>query len=245
MTYKEQLLHELWRARREVTISRDKKKCQNCNNQVYKDFFDVGLIFGNNIPHGTAKPFLHKNSYGLHIWDFKADKINLAFTESQSFNPNNSYIAVYKESGKYSQLIALKDIRSQQIELTNNLLGLVKNGIKAKISEQTYYEIYRPEQDLDSWSMALGLHVHHHYYQHGLLAWEYPDDALTTLCWECHKRLHANTVIPVLDSSGKRLGHLTPCKRCFGAGIFPEYVHIESGVCFECRGARFLELLIR
>ena len=31
------------------------------------------------------------------------------------------------------------------------------------------------------------LHVHHSYYQKGLLLWDYPDDALFCLCAECHK----------------------------------------------------------
>lgn len=30
------------------------------------------------------------------------------------------------------------------------------------------------------------LHVHHCYYERGLMAWEYPDFALKTLCGDCH-----------------------------------------------------------
>lgn len=30
------------------------------------------------------------------------------------------------------------------------------------------------------------LDVHHSYYQNGLMAWEYPDDALHCLCSDCH-----------------------------------------------------------
>ncbi len=32
-----------------------------------------------------------------------------------------------------------------------------------------------------------GLDVHHSYYQNGLMAWEYPDEALHCLCHECHE----------------------------------------------------------
>lgn len=32
------------------------------------------------------------------------------------------------------------------------------------------------------------LQVHHLYYRWGLMAWEYPDDALATLCRDCHLR---------------------------------------------------------
>jgi hypothetical protein len=31
------------------------------------------------------------------------------------------------------------------------------------------------------------LDVHHSYYQNGLLAWEYPDEALHCLCGDCHE----------------------------------------------------------
>lgn len=32
--------------------------------------------------------------------------------------------------------------------------------------------------------------VHHRYYEDGLMAWEYPDDALITLCQPCHEAEH-------------------------------------------------------
>ena len=31
------------------------------------------------------------------------------------------------------------------------------------------------------------LHVHHKYYKKTLMAWEYPDEALITLCFKCHR----------------------------------------------------------
>lgn len=41
------------------------------------------------------------------------------------------------------------------------------------------------------------LHVHHTYYEHGLLAWEYPDESLTTLCSICHIEAHKEK-IPII-----------------------------------------------
>lgn len=35
------------------------------------------------------------------------------------------------------------------------------------------------------------LHVHHRYYERGRDPWDYPDDALATLCEDCHKAEHA------------------------------------------------------
>lgn len=36
------------------------------------------------------------------------------------------------------------------------------------------------------------LHIHHLYYKKGIMPWEYPDDALVTLCERCHKEAHKN-----------------------------------------------------
>ena len=41
------------------------------------------------------------------------------------------------------------------------------------------------------------LQVHHRYYEDGLLPWEYPDDALVTLCEDCHKDIHRNRIMTV------------------------------------------------
>ncbi|PSR54882.1 hypothetical protein AHMF7605_15920 [Adhaeribacter arboris] len=87
-----------------------------------------------------------------------------------------------------------------------------------------------------------GLHVHHKYYQDELLPWEYPNDALTTLCWHCHKELHENGKLRWLDKNGLEKGVLTNCSRCHGAGVFPEYKHVNSGICFQCHGAKYKEL---
>lgn len=36
------------------------------------------------------------------------------------------------------------------------------------------------------------LHVHHLYYKKETMPWDYPDDALITLCEKCHKAAHQN-----------------------------------------------------
>ena len=41
------------------------------------------------------------------------------------------------------------------------------------------------------------LNVHHRYYIEGHKPWEYPDDALVTLCEECHRKEHENNDIDV------------------------------------------------
>src|SRR5690606_1821448 len=95
------------------------------------------------------------------------------------------------------------------------------------------------------WQYFSGLHVHHSYYIKNLLPWEYKDKSLMTLCMTCHENLHKNKTVPVYNSEKElnRIGELTYCSRCHGAGWFPEYIHVQEGVCFECNGAKYKELV--
>jgi len=81
-----------------------------------------------------------------------------------------------------------------------------------------------------------GLNVHHNYYIRGKKPWEYPDDALVTLCEDCHKKRHTSTSIPLYDTSHLLIRDLSPCEKCGGSGYLPQYRHVENGVCFKCGG---------
>jgi hypothetical protein len=50
-------------------------------------------------------------------------------------------------------------------------------------------------------------------------------------------------LLDYLDENGERIGFLTPCLKCFGAGAFPEYNHIQNGICFRCNGAKYEEFI--
>ena len=62
-----------------------------------------------------------------------------------------------------------------------------------------------------------------------------------TLCKACHTKLHeAGRVLVYEEVDGKLVRRkLKPCIRCLGAGFFPQWEHIEAGICFRCHGARF------
>ncbi len=47
----------------------------------------------------------------------------------------------------------------------------------------------------------------------------------------------------VRENSGIEIGALKPCYRCHGTGYFPEYNHVEDGICFRCRGAKYEQLI--
>lgn len=89
------------------------------------------------------------------------------------------------------------------------------------------------------------LHIHHKYYVMGRLPWEYNNDELTTLCNCCHWALHQNETVKIFQetTTGLKEKNFSVCSRCNGAGVFPEYSHVQAGICFNCHGARYEELI--
>lgn len=104
------------------------------------------------------------------------------------------------------------------------ILGLTIENVFLRFTIFTRSIVYR------------GLNVHHQYYVQGLKPWEYPDDALITLCEDCHKKRHQESTISVYNSNRKYLDALSPCPKCGGSGYLPKYHHIENGICFQCGG---------
>jgi len=47
------------------------------------------------------------------------------------------------------------------------------------------------------------LYVHHMRYIAGLAPWEYPDEYLVALCFECHKAAHQGRYLEVLEGGGE------------------------------------------
>jgi hypothetical protein len=88
-------------------------------------------------------------------------------------------------------------------------------------------------------------HVHHTYYVMTKLPWEYPDKDLMLACHKCHTKIHETQLIKVyVNEEMVEFLTLTPCSRCNGTGHFPEYKHVENGICFRCRGACFDEWIV-
>lgn len=81
-----------------------------------------------------------------------------------------------------------------------------------------------------------GLNIHHAHYIKGHKPWEYRDDALVTLCENCHKKRHEKTNTPIYASDMSIIGLTTICPRCGGSGYLPQYSHVEHGICFKCGG---------
>lgn len=89
------------------------------------------------------------------------------------------------------------------------------------------------------------LEVHHRYYVYNSSPWNYPDEALITLCQYCHSIIHDtySPIIYAIQNDKYVRMNFTPCNRCGGRGYMKEYKNIQGGICFRCRGHRFEELI--
>jgi hypothetical protein len=90
-------------------------------------------------------------------------------------------------------------------------------------------------------------HIHHKYYMLSKLPWEYENDALVTMCNWCHNEWHLNNEAPIYDSINDELVkcNYTRCDKCNGAGVLPEYKHVQNGICFNCHGYKYIEAIGR
>jgi len=87
--------------------------------------------------------------------------------------------------------------------------------------------------------------LHHKYYVMTSLPWDYPSEAFQTVCATCHTNIHETTIVPVYANAEMRDAiqagaNVEVCDRCNGEKIFPQWRHVEGGVCFKCRGLGFL-----
>jgi 5-methylcytosine-specific restriction endonuclease McrA len=102
--------------------------------------------------------------------------------------------------------------------------------------EKQYHQVFEP----------IKLHVHHKYYVNGNLAWEYPNEALISLCQNCHQNIHNTSNILVYeDESLVSKMNLTKCGNCNGSGYISKYHYFKEGICFTCNGYKYSELIKR
>ena len=250
MTYQELLESKEWRERRKTILKRDLFKCQKCNNSrvisqlnrgrfsrtaktryskiVKIDSIQDGLGTVATIGEEIAN---HLDQFSMVYYGWTSKSRNKVYgirklnkTEKELFKSYaNAWENLYKHPIEHDLDAAFEKLMQIRKTWISNL-----NQVKIDSSE------------LD-WKIMTGLHIHHRYYIKNKLPWEYKDDALTTLCMDCHKDLHKNKKVPVYNNELELIGELTNCYRCYGAGWFPEYLNVENGICFRCRGAKYEE----
>lgn len=220
-TYAELLQDEKWLNKRKEILNRDKRICQNChNNQYYSNFKKSEIIYikcQDNIlfmEMNLGDPRIHQGIFKYLVKFLDEDNIR----QDVEFYSND-----YKHKTDYLN--------------GHNLFYKESN----ENDDDSKFEILCINNPLDSIDVFFckDLHVHHKYYRKGLLPWQYPNEALITLCWHCHEELHENTEVKIYDENGEFIGSKQPCYKCHGAGFLPEYSYHMNGICFACNGERF------
>ena len=223
MEYQEQLTKLSWKIKRQQIIERDNCTCQNCMNESYlKSTLEYSPV-----------EFINKEIYHIEVLD--PEKFDEGYEEKISFECKSFPEKVNFKKFYASFYEAEKHPNHENIFNNKNISLYYKN------ENGNAYGIALFDLEKKAWIYIKDLHVHHKYYQIGKLAWDYPDDAYVTYCWDCHLKIHENSEIDVLDENGNLIEKKLNCPRCGGAGYFPEYRKIENGVCFLCRGKRYID----
>lgn len=260
MTYQEQLEAKNWKDKRLEILIRDGYKCQSCFNHNYITEMDAGFFDDFCFPN---------NFEAIKIDGFGDEKHVRAGINPEYASLLDGLSIVYsKQIPKWRRMVlGVRSLTKMEIGVFNEyeaqigtfglewdrsllnshdrLMSAIRSVIEVKRNRIEHFaELHKQNDPLDfGWKFMLGLHIHHKYYVNGILAWNYSNDALVTLCSSCHETLHKNNRIPVYNDMMELLGQYTYCYRCHGAGIFPEYHHVQNGICFRCSGARYEELI--
>lgn len=258
MTYPEQLDTIQWKNKRIEILKRDAFKCQYCYNEKIVSELDKGFFAGYSFPNN--KELFNIDNFGTERFMISGIKSSYSkfLTESAVIYskkvPNwrrmvlgirkfevDEKIIFEKFALKINELQKKIETPWDYEVLTSTVSDIFKLKEKRRIE---FIELNRRKEKTEfDWIFMLGLHIHHKYYMKDLLAWEYKDDALITLCQTCHEYLHKNQEIPIFNNAFEQIGNYKYCKRCHGAGIFPEYSHVQNGICFRCNGMRYEELI--
>lgn len=249
---------EEWLTFRKLILERDSSRCLHCQNESYLINFEGSLatvIKGSSEGKVTVVADASVLSINLHNSFIKGGKYYCYFVREE--NSDRAFIQAIRCRTE-------REDKLEELDLQNRLLSGVfkfeELGIEILLSRSEVRAHFvknkrlsqddipqQPSVNEFRWVLVKNLHIHHTYYQYGLYPWQYPSESLQTLCWNCHEKLHANRKVPVHGENGNLIQDkfLTLCYRCYGAGWFPEYTHVENGICFGCRGAKYEELITK
>lgn len=258
MTYPEQLNTIHWKNKRNEILKRDSFKCQNCLNE--KPAFECDKGFFSRFCFPDSKEAIHIDNFGRDKFMRSGIKSNYSKYLSQSTvvyskklpNSKRMVLGIRKLNPREKQVFEkysfqINELQTQLRDSFNfeKIQKKVEKKLQMKEKRRIEFIELNKKNNITEfeWIFMLGLHIHHKYYIKEFNAWEYNNDALITLCQYCHENLHENQKISVYDSKFALLDYYTYCKKCHGAGVFPEYSHVQNGICFRCNGMRYEEII--
>lgn len=236
ISYIEQLMTVEWQNRRLEILRRDEFKCKHCQNSKIINSSTPGLIVHHyNNQSCTVFDLNSCKNFGAAIFDPTYKKENKSSQICYYGRVNDRYIVL----GYLENLIPMKVNLSYSMSLEEDLEEDPKFWFDYYQADIAISILQNIQPEMLKWEYIFNMNVHHKYYKKGLMAWEYPNEALVSLCWNCHEELHENSTVPELDVSGNLINYHSRCPKCHGAGWLPHYQHVENGICFNCNGLRF------
>lgn len=233
-TYLELLSADEWTTKRTAIVERDNHKCTKCGStqSVYRNGMNVN--FSGSQEHETSD-IIHSN---MSIADVKMlyqiEQISILQSVNKLCHGQSNNNILFSVSASIEE-IKKREIVVNFIKFENGSIMPLIDGKRGSVLG----DISIPKHS----NTPTYLHVHHTFYIDGALPWDYSDADLMTLCNHCHLEVHKNEKVAVFKKN--KNGELfkasySVCTRCFGAGYFPEYKHVENGVCFKCNGQRYV-----
>ena len=195
-----------------------------------KDFNELVAEYGFHIPYYqllTCKEWRSKRQLIIN-----RDKKKCQICNKEGFDDYQPKL-IYRKGGVPDIIFVPVNYEIKEVFIKQYIEDL---GIEIEVPsiEEVQHQVESP----------IYLHVHHKYYILTRYPWDYNDSALITVCSDCHKKIHESQNIPVFkDESLTENLKYTPCTRCSGQGVLPQYWHVSNGVCFRCGGAKYDELI--
>ena len=259
ITYPEQLTQPEWKEKRDSILIRDNYKCSRCGHSpTIMQFGEKYLGYDSNCKTIESDDIQHITffSFEEHKRVFGYSGIEVKLAKSSPEGSNNYGPIAMTDNG----IMILLPMSIDECASLGNLSLEERRAILNQIAiislrSGESYNCFIPEgYNLEKMQLKvpfisdyrINLNVHHKYYLFSAKAWQYPDDALVTLCEHCHMLVHEETSVKIytFDANNQRIEmNYTPCQKCHGAGYFPQWNHVEHGICFRCYGARYEELI--
>jgi hypothetical protein len=220
LNYAEQLKSPQWKNKREEILSRDLYLCRNCFNERLIEGNSIGIAkFPESVKENTCIVFTLQppdNKYASIFLNYSVEflKLNEIFVyyypEIVDKKQSNKLVAARIAKPIDSLKIQYNDYKIKNHAINSDIIWHANQQIykaRYKISEEELAPLLNKIEEYvpfscHTWLEVNGLHIHHKYYQEGLLAWEYPSQSLITLCEQCHEEIHHKEKIQHRDQEG-------------------------------------------
>lgn len=259
MNYQEKLNTEEWQTKRREIIKRDGYLCQDCGcGRTYKIRLADGTTILINV-HSRLRireRDIYANSDYTLLGFIK--KMGIKKLVERKIDGYPGYVLT-DEEGTIAISNIPKTMKFTNVQLRNYRIVRLRNFysefyliydkktspellLRKKRFPYLNIEEFAKKKSSKIPKYTESLQVHHKYYVLGNEPWEYNNDALVTLCRECHEARHDNEDIPVygIECGGLQIyPDYHVCHKCGGEGYFPKWEHIEDGICFKCWGSGY------